>query len=160
GSPLQTHRMGHLADTPGSGVTAVEYRLPWGGTVRGQRWGPAPDRITLIHKPDTDLDSWGEVPALMARELGFGVVAFALPGHGLSDDPWPRGGLADVMVALINRAELPFRQVLITAGVTSRAALDVAPDLGRVALVCLSPHSPPDSGDPVRSPEAPKLFFA
>ena len=152
--------MGRVGGNPGRAATAVECELPWGVTVRGQRWGPAPDRITLLHEPETDLDSWADLPAHLAQELGFGVVAFDLPGHGLSDDPWEPGRLGAVVEALVKRSDLPFRQVLVTAGVTERAALATVPDLGRVAVVCLSPSSPSCAGNPVRAPEAPKLFCA
>ncbi len=90
----------------------------------------------------------------------FGVAAFDLPGHGLSDDSWEPDRLEDVLRALVARAELPFRQVLITAGLTASAALDVASDLQRVGLVCLSPGASPGAMAPPRSPETPKLFFA
>lgn len=141
-------------------ATAIEVGLPWGTVVRGQRWGALPDRILLVHEPGTDLDAWGSLPARLAEELMFGVAAFDLPGHGLSDDPWEPDRAGDVLRALVGRAELPFRQVLITADLTAGAALDVAPDLQRVGLVCLSPETSPGTMTPPRSPEVPKLFFA
>ena len=108
----------------------------------------------------SDIDAWGALPARLAQELLIGVAAFDLPGHGLSDDPWELARLGDVLRALVGRAELPFRQVLITAGLTASAALAVAPGLQRVGLVCLSPGTSPGEAAPPRSPETPKLFFA
>src|SRR3954453_3078427 len=122
-----------------SAAIAIEFVLQWGTVVRGQRWGAQPDRILLVHEPGTDLDAWGALPAQLAEELMFGVAAFDLPGHGLSDDPWEPARLGDVLRALVGRAELPFRQVLITSGLTAGAALAVVPDLHRLGLICLSP---------------------
>ena len=141
------------------GATAIEFGLPWGLIVRGQRWGAAPDRVLLIHEPGSDIDAWGALPARLAQELLIGVAAFDLPGHGLSDDPWEPARLGDVLRALVGRAELPFRQVLITAGLTAGAALDVAPDLQRVGLVCLSPGTSPGDASAPFARDA-KLFFA
>src|SRR6476620_10678131 len=107
--------MGRVGGSRVSGATAIEYPLPWGIVVRGQRWGPAPDRVLLLHEPGTDLDAWGSLPARLAQELMIGVAAFDLPGHGLSDDPWEATRLGDTLRALTGRAELPFRQVLVTA---------------------------------------------
>jgi hypothetical protein len=142
------------------GATAIEYGLPWGTVIRGQRWGAAPDRVLLVHEHGTDIDAWGALPARLAQEVLIGVAAFELPGHGLADDPWEPDRLGDVLRALVGRAELPFRQVLITAGLTAGAALDIASELQRVGLVCLSPETSPGAMAPPRSPETPKLFFA
>jgi hypothetical protein len=50
--------------------------------------------------------------------------------------------------------------VVITAGLTAGAALDVAPNLQRVGLICLSPETSTGTMTPPRSRETPKLFFA
>jgi len=152
--------MGRLIIEPDSGATAIEYGLPWSTIVRGQRWGVAPDRVLLVHAPGTDIDAWGALPARLAQTLLIGVTGFDLPGHGLSDDPWEPSRVGDVIRALVGRVELPYRQVLITAGLTASAALDVAADFRHVALVCLSPETSPAATAPPHSPETPKLFFA
>ena len=86
--------MGRLGGNLSSSATAIEHCLPWGVVVRGQQWGPAPDRVLLLHEPGTDLDAWGSLPARLAQELMLGAAAFDLPGHGLQMIPGRRLGLA------------------------------------------------------------------
>jgi pimeloyl-ACP methyl ester carboxylesterase len=151
--------MGRIS-TSRSSASAIEHELPWGVVVRGQRWGPAPDRVLLLHEPGADIDAWVSLPARLAQELMIGVAAFDLPGHGLSDESWEPARIGGVVRALLERAELPFRQVLVTAGLTAGVALTIVPQLRHAALVCLSPESPPGVLPPSRSPDVPKLFFA
>ena len=55
-------------------------------SIRGLRWPGVRTPVLLIHEPDADrdLDHWGSLPDLLQRN-GYPVVAFDLPGHGLSD---------------------------------------------------------------------------
>src|SRR5262245_2501393 len=143
--------MGYLGNEIAPGPAAIEIRLPWGPVIRGQRWGAAPDRVVFVHEPGSDLDSWGSLPAQLAQTLSTGVTAFDLPGHGLSDDPWEPSRLADLWRSLAASANPDFRQVIVSAGLTARAALDCASERPHTALVSLSVQSP-DAVLPPRSP--------
>jgi pimeloyl-ACP methyl ester carboxylesterase len=152
--------MGHLSEEASIGPVAFTWELPWGVVVRGQRWGAEPAQLLLVHEPGTDLDAWRDLPAYLAQRLRVGVATVDLPGHGLSDDPWERERLADVLRSLLGRTDPQLRQVIVAAGQTAGAALGIATQFPRLALVCLSPEPPRHATVPIRSPQAPKLFFA
>jgi pimeloyl-ACP methyl ester carboxylesterase len=79
---------------------AIERDLPWGGVLRGFRWGKSSDVALLLHDPGADVDAWGPLPFEIARQLEIEAVAVDLPGHGLSDDPWEAGRLPDLLRSL------------------------------------------------------------
>ena len=81
--------MGNLSDRAPSGPEAIERDLPWGGVVRGYRWGKGPDTGILLHEPGVDLDAWTTLPVKIRRRLESETVAVDLPGLGLS---FPGGG--------------------------------------------------------------------
>jgi pimeloyl-ACP methyl ester carboxylesterase len=92
--------MGDVVETPIPHPEAVELPLPWGPVIRGFRWGGGPDTAFLLHEPGSDIDAWGTLPVLIARQLGIETVALDLPGHGLSDDPWDPARLPDLLLEL------------------------------------------------------------
>jgi pimeloyl-ACP methyl ester carboxylesterase len=55
----------------------------------------------MLHEPGADVDAWGTLPAQLAQALNVEVVAFDLPGHGLSDDPWDERTTGELVRQLI-----------------------------------------------------------
>ena len=152
--------MGDLSDHSPSGPEAIERDLPWGGVLRGYRWGRSSDVALLLHDPGADVDAWGPMPVEIARQLEIETVAVDLPGHGLSDDPWEFERLPDLLRALSEIAPAAGLRILIAAGDSATAALEQAPAIKLSGLVCLSPRIPSDDWRPPRSPLVPKLFVA
>lgn len=147
-----------MTDAASPAAHAEEYTTPWGVKVRGERWGAGPDRVLLLHEPGADIDAWLGLPRAIARALPVGAVAYDLPGHGLSDDPWEPGRLPDLLRASIANRDEDGRTILIAAGDTAGAALSLAAGLPLAGLVCLSPGG---VSMPVeRSPRVPKLLLA
>jgi len=67
--------------------SAIEIQLGSGLTLRGVSIGDGGAQsgvIVFVHDLDRDLDEFGSVPEALAA-IGYNVVAFDLPGHGLSD---------------------------------------------------------------------------
>jgi pimeloyl-ACP methyl ester carboxylesterase len=126
--------------------------------MRGVRLGDATDAALLLHEPDTDLDAWALLSPRIAGALPLQIVAFDLPGHGLSDDPWQPDRL-DLVIREIVQA-IPTVRYVVAAGASALAALRLANDLRLAALVCLSPD-PLEPGSPLeRSARVPKHVFA
>jgi pimeloyl-ACP methyl ester carboxylesterase len=139
---------------------AIERDLPWGGVLRGFRWGKSSDVALLLHDPGADVDAWGPLPFEIARQLEIEAVAVDLPGHGLSDDPWGGGRLPDLLRSLPEIVPAAGLRFLIAAGDSATAALEHAPTIGLSGLVSLSPQIPDDGWHSPRSPRVPKLFVA
>jgi pimeloyl-ACP methyl ester carboxylesterase len=152
--------MGNISDRAKLSPQAIERRLPWGPVLRGFRWGNGPDTALLLHEPGADLDAWASLPLEIARQLEIETLALDLPGHGLSDDPWNPARLPDLLRNLPDFAPAAKRRFLAAAGAPATAALQQAPAIGLSGLICLSPSSPGDGGNPSRSPRVPKLFVA
>jgi pimeloyl-ACP methyl ester carboxylesterase len=138
--------------------TAIELPLPWGQTLRGLHWPGNGNPILLLHEPDADLDAWGALPPTLAAALDAAVFAYDLPGHGLSDDPWQPDRLPDVLRLASHHISAGHPLAMLAAGQTATFALQHAPALPLLGLVCLSPAEP--TAPPPRSPTIPKLFFA
>jgi pimeloyl-ACP methyl ester carboxylesterase len=139
---------------------AIERDLPWGGVLRGFRWGRSSDAALLLHDPGADIDAWGPLPLEIARQLEIEAIAVDLPGHGLSDDPWEPERLPVLLRALPEIAPAAGFRFLIVAGDLAIAALEHAAAIELSGLVCLSPRIPSDGRRPPRSPRVPKLFVA
>jgi pimeloyl-ACP methyl ester carboxylesterase len=139
---------------------AIERDLPWGGVLRGYRWGKSFDVVLLLHDPGADVDTWGPLPFEIVRQLEIEMIAVDLPGHGLSDDPWEAGRLPDLLRALPEIAPAAGLRFLIAAGESATAALEHAPEIELSGLVCLSPQILDDGWHSPRSPRVPKLFVA
>jgi hypothetical protein len=152
--------MGDVSNRVTSSPEAIERHLPWGAVLRGFRWGEGPDVALLLHEPGVDLDTWGTLPAEIARQLEIETVAFDLPGHGLSDDPWELERLPDLLRNLPEIAPVPELRFLIAAGDSAIAALERAPAIALWGLVCLSPQIPSDGWQAPRTPRVPKLLVA
>jgi len=135
----------------------VEFALPRDGlTLRGLRWPGGDHAVVLVHDPGADLDSWQDLPEDLTQ-AGYTVLAFDLPGHGLSDGDW-RLALLDPAVA----AALGFAlnagaraAFLIAAGVS---AMTTVPDFR--ARVALSPRLISPDPAPSRLPPSPTLILA
>jgi pimeloyl-ACP methyl ester carboxylesterase len=145
-----------------SGATVVEFTLPTGQVVRGQRWGDGANVAILIHAPGEDLDAWGDLPAELVGD-GLPTVAVDLPGHGLSDDPWMPACLAATIRALADhfRGGGTERIFLVAAGVSALVALRAGPTSGIAALVALSPSGADAATDTdgSRSGSLPRLIL-
>ena len=149
--------MGQLSEPENFPPAPIEQALPWGPVVRGLRWGGGPHRLLLLHEPGADLDAWGSLPAHLASRLPLEVIAYDLPGHGLSDDPWEPERLPGVVRALAH-GEGNGRCLAIAAGSVATVVLAMAGELRLAGAILLSPPTP-DSPTP-RSPHLPKLIFA
>jgi pimeloyl-ACP methyl ester carboxylesterase len=121
-------------------VVPLEIATSAGPIVRGQRWGSGADVAILIHAPGEDIDSWANLPLHLAGD-GLAVVAFDLPGHGLSDAPWEPAFLVGSIQAVVDhvRSEGAARIFLVSAEGSVPGALRVAVAGGTAALVALSP---------------------
>jgi pimeloyl-ACP methyl ester carboxylesterase len=119
-------------------VAPVEFPMPWGGVVRGQRWGEGAAVALLLHAPGEDLDAWGDLPGELLAD-GFSVVAVDLPGHGLSDGPWRPERLGETVAAVAERLRIACgRPVLVVAaGASGLAAVRAGAEGGIAAVVAL-----------------------
>jgi pimeloyl-ACP methyl ester carboxylesterase len=97
----------------------------------------------LVHGEGWDLDGWRPLARWLA-DHGFSVLAFDLPGHGASDNPWePDLALPAVKAAIDFAASAGSREVhLVGEGVGAIAALAAAADSTRrvASIVALSPY--------------------
>jgi pimeloyl-ACP methyl ester carboxylesterase len=152
--------MGDVGGKEHPSPEAIERDLPWGGVLRGYRWGKSSDAVLLLHDPGADVDAWGPLPFEIARQLEIETVAVDLPGHGLSDDLWEAERLPDLLRSLPEIAPVAGLRFLITAGDSATAALEHASTIELSGLVCLSPRIPDDGWHSPRSPRVPKLFVA
>jgi alpha-beta hydrolase superfamily lysophospholipase len=125
-------------------VIPVEFAGPGALILRGLRLGQADRWAVLVHGEGRDLDRWQRLAGWLA-DRGFSVLAFDLPGHGASDDPWePTLALPAVVAAVDFARSEGSRQVhLLGEGVGAIATLAAAADLtGQViSIVALSPHA-------------------
>ncbi|MGD9712805.1 MAG: alpha/beta hydrolase [Thermomicrobiales bacterium] len=118
-------------------------------TIRGLRWPGSRTPVLLIHEParDCDLDSWGPLPEILQR-AGHSVVAFDLPGHGLSEG----NATKDAAAEAIDRAwrVTGAQEERPIAVVAAGPACSLVPLAEMSALVLLSPvdESHADTGDP------------
>jgi pimeloyl-ACP methyl ester carboxylesterase len=138
---------------------AVCLTLPWGSTIRGVRWRSGDTPVLLLHEPGADLDAWGTLTPSLAARLPLDVVAWDLPGHGLSDDPWEPRRLAELVRVLAGDASAPGPRFLIAAGSIACAVLAEAECLALSGVVLLSPDDGLQPRFP-RSPSVSKLVFA
>ena len=97
-------------------------------------------------------------------DRGFSVLAFDLPGHGASDDPWESALALPAVVAAIDfaRSESSRQLHLVGEGVGAMAALAAAADPARqvASIVAISPHADDRVAAllDVREARAPKLI--
>ena len=152
--------MGNVGEGPTPHPEAIERQLSWGPVVRGLRWVGGVDTAFLLHEPGADIDAWGSLSEQLASQLAIEVIAFDLPGHGLSDDPWEPALLPALLRSLLGITPVPRRRFVIAAGAPAFAALGVAAGPGLAGLVCLSPEDSGDGSIPPRSPAVPKLMVA
>jgi pimeloyl-ACP methyl ester carboxylesterase len=145
-------------------VFPVEFGGPRRLTLRGQRSGEGDRWAVLVHGEGRDLDGWGPLAVRLA-DVGLSVLAFDLPGHGASDDPWePALALPAVMAAIEFTRSASSQPVhLVGEGVGAIAALAVAADPTRqvASIVALSPHPDDRIAElvEIREARAPKLII-
>jgi pimeloyl-ACP methyl ester carboxylesterase len=145
-------------------VTPVEFAGPNARTLRGLRSGETDPWIVLVHDEDRDLDGWLQLAGWLA-DHGVSVLAFDLPGHGASDDPWePTLAVAAVRSAVdFAISEGSRRPHLVGAGIGATAALVAAADPERhiASIAAFSPHLDERVAElaHLREPTAPKLIF-
>ena len=132
--------------------------------LRGLRSGEADRWTVLVHDEDRDLDGWLQLASWLA-DHGITVLAFDLPGHGASDDPWePMLAVPAVVAAVDFAMSQGSRQVhLVGAGVGAIAALAAAADRQRqiASIAAFSPHLDDRVAElvHVREATAPKLIL-
>ena len=139
---------------------AVTLAIGSGLVVRGQRWGDGENWAILVHDVGEDLDAWLDLPPLLADQ-GYAVLAFDLPGHGLSDDPWEPRHLRQALDRALTHARSAGarRLFVIAAGTSAGPGLAVAGDGGIDALVLLSPQVEAHGYDVARGADQPKLLL-
>jgi pimeloyl-ACP methyl ester carboxylesterase len=118
----------------------------------------------LVHGEGRDLDAWRPLAAWLA-DHGFTVLAFDLPGHGASDDPWEPALALPAVVAAIDfaRSESSRHVHLVGEGLGAIAALAAATDPVRqvASIVAISPRADDRVAAlfEVRDARAPKLIL-
>ena len=147
-----------------AGVVPVEFAGPRALTLRGLRSGEGDRWAVLVHGEGRDLDGWRPLAGWLA-DRGFSVLAFDLPGHGASDDPWePALALPSVVAAIdFARSESPRQVHLVGEGLGAIAALAAATETTRqvASIVAISPHADDRVAAlvEVREARAPKLIL-
>jgi pimeloyl-ACP methyl ester carboxylesterase len=142
----------------------VEFAGPRDLTLRGLRSGTTDRWAVLVHGEGQDLDGWRSLAGRLA-EHAFSVLAFDLPGHGASDDPWePTLAVPAVMAAIdFARSEGCQQLHLVGARVGATAVLAAAADLTRrvASIVALSPDLDNRVAELInlREARAPKLIL-
>ncbi len=108
-------------------AVAVEFGGPLTPVLRGQLSGAGERWAVLVHDVGKDLDGWRELAAALAGR-GLSVLAFDLPGHGASDDPWESQLALPAVLAAVNFATThgSRRVHLVGEGVGAIAALAAA----------------------------------
>jgi pimeloyl-ACP methyl ester carboxylesterase len=140
---------------PGLAPEPIAFALPdYGLTVRGQHWRGDANWVVLVHAPGADLDAWGDLPEEFAT-AGYDVLAFDLPGHGLSDGDWePRLLPRSIAAALAFAGEAGARRrFLVTAGVAAGASLAALSRSLADAWIALSPIA--SDGELAANPSVP-----
>ena len=118
----------------------------------------------LVHGEGRDLDGWRPLARWLA-DHGFSVLAFDLPGHGASDDPWELKLALPAVTAAIDfaRSEGSREVHLVGERLGAFAALAAAADSTRrvASIVALSPHMDVRVAEwvDVREARAPKLIL-
>lgn len=145
-------------------MTPVEFKGPANVVLRGDRVGEADRWAVLVHDEGRDLDGWRPL-TLWFAEHGFSALAFDLPGHGASDDPWQPELAVPAVVAAVDfaRSEGAHEVHLVGEGIGAIAALAAAADSNR-HLASIAAFSPRLSGtvaelQTVREARAPKLIL-
>jgi pimeloyl-ACP methyl ester carboxylesterase len=146
-------------------VIPVEFAGPRALTLRGLRSGEGDRWAVLVHGERRDLDGWRPLAGWLA-EHGLSVLAFDLPGHGASDDPWEPALALPAVIAAIDFARSESSQPvhLVGEGVGAIAALAAAAaDLTRqvASIVALSPRADDRVAElvEIREARAPKLIL-
>ncbi len=145
-------------------MIAIEFVGPNEIVLRGQRAGDADRWALLVHGEGRDLDGWRPLTSWLA-ERGFSVLAFDLPGHGASDDPWRPSLATQAVAAAVEFAiSAGARNVhLVGEGIGAIAVLATAalPSVHVASIVVFSPC--PDEQvakfAQVREARAPKLIL-
>jgi pimeloyl-ACP methyl ester carboxylesterase len=146
------------------GVIPVEFAGPRAITLRGLRSGQGDRWAVLVHGEGRDLDGWRSLSGGLA-DHDFSVLAFDLPGHGASDDPWEPALVLPALEAAAGfaRSEGSRRLYLVGEGIGAIAALASAAAHPRevASIVALSPHLDDRVPKPieVREALAPKLIL-
>ena len=142
----------------------VEFAGPGNLVLRGQRSGVDGRWVVLVHGVGRDLDGWGSLATWLASH-SLTVLAFDLPGHGASDDPWdPQLAVASVVAAVdFARSEGSLQVHIVGEGVGALAALGLAASgpIDVASVAALSPEADDrvaKVGD-VREARVPKLIM-
>lgn len=119
--------------------------------------------IVLVHDEGGDLDAWRPLAAWLAVR-GFCALAFDLPGHGASDDPWePALASAAVLSALAFASASGARQVHLGGEGVGAAAVLAAASVAREVRAALLASPSLDERlatfDEVREARLPKLIL-
>lgn len=128
--------------------SALEIELRRGCAVRGVQLAGAHPRggtVVFVHDVNRDLDEFGSLPDDLAAK-GHDVVAFDLPGHGLSDgDGELRECVAAVREVVTRYGGSPIG--LVASGRPATVAASLGDRAGVVAQVLISPILDPAFDD-------------
>jgi pimeloyl-ACP methyl ester carboxylesterase len=148
----------------GTQAAPIEFAGPGKIALRGQRFGAGDSWAILVHGVGRDLDAWRQLATWLAAR-GLSVLAFDLPGHGASDDPWePQLALSAVAAAVdFARAQGSQQVHLVGEGVGAIAALAVAAgglqEIRSVALISPQADDRVAKLTDVREARVPKLIM-
>lgn len=113
-------------------------------TIHGQLWAGGDAWAVLVHEPgdDRDLDSWRNLPRLLAGD-GMTVLALDLPGHGLSSGRAGAGQVTEAIVCALRLARRrgARRRFLLVAGDSAASVATAWSVESADALVLLSPRA-------------------
>lgn len=129
---MSTIRSGHELDLD-DGITLRGIRIDGGRAAR----------LVLLHDVGRDLDEFGRLPEALAR-LGCDVMAFDLPGHGISDDlpdgaDTDAGTLPSLLVEAIDKNHDDVPLGLLATGRTATVGVRVGRDHGVEVQVLVNP---------------------
>ena len=129
--------------------SAIEFELGSGVMLRGMSFGGAAGQgnvIVFVHDLDRDLDEFGSLPDVLAA-LGYNVVVFDLPGHGLSDgddgEAFEYGSAVREVVAQCGGGRIG----LVASGRLATVAASLGDKDGVVAQVLIGPILDPELDD-------------
>ena len=112
---------------PKSFTIPVEFGGLTTPVLRGLRFGAGERWAVLVHDEGQDVDAWRALTGWLA-DHDCSVLAFDLPGHGASDDPWLRALARPSVIAAVDfaRSEGARHVHLIGAGLGALAVLAAA----------------------------------
>lgn len=113
------------------------------------RWGDGQVEIVMLHDGLGSISQWRDVPAVVARRTGAGVLAYERAGHGSStpvpSGPWPADWLhreASVLGRLLDELGIEAPLIVGHSDGGSTALIHAAsPNASLRGVVAIAPHT-------------------